>query len=102
MAVALRKPGPGITHHSDQGVQYASGEYIDELKAHGFEISRAPTGNPYGNAMMESFFKTLKHEGYLCEYGTFADVADGLPFFGEQGYNHKRIRSALGYCSPND
>jgi len=44
MAIALRKPGPGIIHHSDQGVQYASGEYVDELKRHGFEISMARTG----------------------------------------------------------
>jgi transposase InsO family protein len=46
-AMAVRKPGPGIIHHSDQGVQYASGEYIDELKGHGFEISMARAGNPW-------------------------------------------------------
>ncbi|MBL7062131.1 MAG: IS3 family transposase, partial [Dehalococcoidia bacterium] len=62
MAIAARKPGQGIIHHSDQGVQYASGEYIDKLKRYGFEISMARTGNPYENAMMESFFKTLKYE----------------------------------------
>jgi len=62
MAIAERKPSPGVIHHSDQGVQYASGEYVDELKRHGFEISMARTGNPYENARMESFFKTLKYE----------------------------------------
>jgi len=50
MAIALRKPSPGIIHHSDQGVQYACTEYVDELKCHGFEISMAGTGNPYENA----------------------------------------------------
>jgi len=79
MAIVERKPGPGIIHHSDQGVQYASGEYIDELKRHGFEISMARAGNPYDNARMESFFKTLKYEEvYLCEYVTLQDVMTRL------------------------
>ncbi len=60
MAIAVRKPEPGIIHHSDQGVQYASGEYVDELKHHGFEISMAHTGNPYENARMESFFQNAE------------------------------------------
>ena len=82
MAIAVRKPGPGIIHHSGQGVQYASGEYVDELKRHGFEISMARSGNPYENARMESFFKMLKYEEvYLCEYETLGDVMARLPYF---------------------
>ncbi len=81
MAIAERRTGLGIIHHSDEGVQYVSGDYVDELKSHGFEISMVRAGNPYENAMMESFFRTLKYEEVnLCEYETFEDVVARLPF----------------------
>jgi len=103
MAATERRPGPGVIHHSDQGVQYASAEYTEELKALGFQISMSRRGNPYDNATMESFFKTLKQEEvYLYEYNTIEDVRARLPYFIEEVYNRKRLHSAIGYVPPSE
>jgi len=101
MAIANRNPGSGIIHHSDRGVQYASLDYTGKLKERGFDISMSGKGNPYDNATMESFFKTLKQEEvYLFEYENITDVQLRLPYFIEQVYNRKRLHSSLGYLPP--
>jgi putative transposase len=91
----------GLVHHSDQGVQYASHDYVDCLKAHNIMISMSRKGNPYDNAFAESFIKTLKvEEVYLNEYGTFEDAYRNIWRFIEKVYNKKRQHSALDYRSP--
>ncbi len=91
----------GLVHHSDQGVQYASKEYVDCLKVHGILVSMSRTGNPYDNAFAESFIKTLKcEEVYLNEYGTFNDALANIDRFIEEVYNSKRLHSSIGYKSP--
>ncbi len=103
MASARRRPPPGVIHHSDRGVQYASQEYVDTLRAYHFQISMARRGNPYDNAAAESFMKTLKsEEAYLWEYRSLADVQKRLPYFIEQVYNRKRLHSSLGYRPPDE
>jgi putative transposase len=103
MAIETRRPPAGVTHHSDQGVQYAAHDYVETLQAHGFEISMARKGNPYDNAVAESFMKTLKvEEVYLGEYRTLDDVQGRLSYFIEQVYNRKRLHSALGYKPPEE
>ena len=61
MAVEKKQPKPGCIHHSDRGVQYACKDYVSFLKEKGFQISMSRKGNPYDNAAMESFMKTLKY-----------------------------------------
>ncbi len=101
MALTARQPAPGLIHHSDRGVQYASGEYVTRLEGVGARISMAARGNPYENAQAESFFKTLKtEEVYLKEYRTFAEAWVNLARFIEDVYNTKRLHSSLGYLPP--
>jgi transposase InsO family protein len=101
MALEERRPGPGLVHHSDRGVQYASGDYTGLLRAHGIAISMSRKGNPYDNAVAESFLKTLKYEEvYRDEYRDLAEARGSIGRFLEQVYNQRRLHSALGYRPP--
>jgi putative transposase len=100
-ALDTRCPAPGLIHHSDRGVQYASAAYVTRLEQAGARISMSATGNPYDNAKAESFFKTLKREEvYLNQYQTFAEAEANLGQFIEDVYNRKRLHSSLGYLPP--
>jgi putative transposase len=101
MALASRQPDPGVIHHSDRGVQYASCEYVAALEQAGAHISMAGVGNPYENAKAESFFRTLKmEEVYLKDYQSFEEAEENIGEFIEEVYNQKRLHSSLGYLPP--
>lgn len=105
MALADRKEMgiSNLIHHSDQGVQYASWEYINGLKENGIKISMSRKGNPYDNAFAESFIKTLKYEEvYLWEYETYDEAHKNIKKFLEIVYNKKRIHSSIGYITPEE
>jgi len=102
MAIASRDTD-NLIHHSDRGIQYTCEEYVNILKDNVIKISMAAKGNPYENAVIESFFKTLKQEEvYLWEYETFSDVINRIPYFIDDVYNKKRLHSSLGYRPPEE
>lgn len=101
MALTQRQFEPGLVHHSDRGVQYASQDYTPELQEYGIQISMSRKASPWDNAQSESFLKTLKYEEvYRTEYRDLADAYDGIRRFLEKVYNRKRLHSALGYLPP--
>lgn len=103
MALFFRRPAPGLVHHSDRGIQYASHDYTEILKEHEIAISMSRKGNPYDNAACESFMKTLKYdEVYRNEYRDFADARQSIGQFLDVVYNRYRLHSALGYRTPAD
>lgn len=101
MALAQRQPIPGLLHHTDQGPQYTSLAYRALLAAHGLTASLSRKGNCYDNAVMESFFSTLKNElvhdrDYRSREEARAEVFEFIEVF----YNRQRLHQRLGYVSP--
>lgn len=102
MAVWQRQPQAGLIVHSDRGSQYASKQYRQLLKIHGFIGSMSRVGNCWDNSVAESFFGSLKREQihwqcYLTRYAAQQDVLQYISMF----YNSQRLHSYLGYKSPN-
>jgi len=101
MALASRPVAPGLVHHSDRGVRYASSVYTELLKEHGIRISMSRPGNPYDNAQAERFMRTVKYEEvYLFEYEAVTEARARISHFLEEVYNQKRLHSAIGYLPP--
>lgn len=103
MAYRHRRPGVGLLHHSDRGVQYASQRYQAQLAAWGMVCSMSRKGNCWDNAVVERFFRSLKvervgHQHYRARSAARADVLDYIAMF----YNSHRLHSYLGNRSPND
>jgi putative transposase len=100
-ALESRRPGEGLLHHSDRGVQYTCDAYRGLLAAHGIEASMSRKGDCWDNAAMESFFSTLKRELVHREtYATREEASRSLFEYIEVFYNRRRLHSALGYLSP--
>ena len=103
MAINLRKPPPGLIHHSDRGSQYASHAYQKLLKQHGMIPSMSRKGNCWDNAPVERFFSSLKREWtgdrlYRTRQEAIADVREYVAVY----YNAQRLHSTLGYKTPLD
>jgi putative transposase len=106
IAVKRRRPrgrgrGKVLVHHSDRGVQYASDDYQAVLARHGIDCSMSGRGDCYDNAMMESFWATLKTElVHQRRYATRQEARRSISEYIEAFYNRKRLHSSLGYVSP--
>ena len=101
MAISAQRPGVGLIHHSDRGVQYASAEYRKLIQSAGFRPSMSRKGDCYDNAPMESFFHTLKTElVHHRQYKTRAEAIRDIFAYIEGFYNRTRRHSAIGYISP--
>ena len=100
-AVGREHPGKGLVFHDDQGVQYTSRAFQQCLLHHGITQSVSRPGNPYDNAVSESFFKTLKRElGNKRQYQDRQEARQEIFKYIELYYNPKRMHSTLGYQSP--
>ena len=100
-ALLMRRPEAGVIFHSDRGTQYASYAFRNLIERHGFIQSMSSSGNCYDNALMESFFHTLKTELiYFEKYQTRREARGSIFEYIEIFYNRVRRHSALNYCSP--
>jgi len=100
-ALESRQPEPGLVHHSDRGLQYASAEYVEVLVNNHVIPSMSRPANPYDNA--SCFMKTLKREEiYTTRYADLQHLRANIEEFIEQYYNRLRLHSALGYQSPEE
>jgi transposase InsO family protein len=100
MALDDRQPAAGLLHHSDQGSQYTSTAYLACLTAAHSQLSMSGKGNCYDNAVVESFFSTLKFECVTAPFRTRAEARTTIFEYLEVWYNRQRMHSSLGYCSP--
>jgi len=100
MALLQRQPPPGLIHHSDRGSQYTSRDYQALLSRHHIRASMSGTGNAFDNAMMESFFATLKTECVDRRFQTRSEARLTIFEYIEVFYNRQRRHSALGFLSP--
>lgn len=103
MALWRRRPQPGLVFHSDRGSQYASFDFQQLLANSGITGSMSRKGDPYDNAMVESFFASLKSDRtslrhYQCREDAKRDIVDYIEMF----YNEERLHSSLNYVSPKD
>jgi putative transposase len=103
MALYQRQPTFGLLHHSDRGSQYASHQIRDILAANHIQVSMSGRGDCYDNAVMESFFGTLKNEWvHHQRYETRSQARTDIFSYIEGFYNTVRLHSSLGYLSPNE
>ena len=101
MALAARRPPPGLLHHSDRGVQYACTEYRALLSAHAIDVSMSRVGDCWDNAVAESFFATLEAELIQRrDWHSHAEARQAIFRYIETWYNRKRRHSTLNYVSP--
>ena len=100
-ALVMRRPPKGLIHHSDRGSQYCSVDYQAELRRHGVRISMSGKGNCFDNAMVETFFKTIKSElVWRTVFYTRAEAAQAIARYIDGFYNPVRRHSALDFISP--
>lgn len=101
MALAARAPDCSVMHHSDQGAEYSNNEYQSLLRENKMTISMSRKANCYDNAVVESFFKTIKTElTRHRQFNTKDEARSAIFEYIEVFYNRKRMHSTLGYLSP--